>query len=105
MSVNSFLPYLEKLALSYWRKLSRDVHVIKSVNYLLPEMNVYCTVKCEGEAVKSHMIKNKDNPEWNFKCIFYRKKPDEHINIEVQSISVKDFIFEFSEKNIAFCKQ
>ena len=46
-------------------------------------MNTFVSVKCEGESVKSQTIKNKDSPQWDFKAIFYRKKPDEHINIEV----------------------
>ena len=48
-------------------------------------MDARVVVKCEGESVKSFPVPNTDAPEFNFKCIFYRKKPSqEKITIEVR---------------------
>ena len=46
-------------------------------------LDAQAVVKCEGETVKSVWVKNNLNPEWNIQCIFYRKKPDVPITVEV----------------------
>ena len=50
-------------------------------------------VKCEGETVKSHWLKNVSDPKWNFKAIFYRKQPAlKPVTVEVsRAIQQADF--------------
>ena len=50
-------------------------------------------VKCEGETVKSHWLKNVSDPKWNFKAIFYRKQPAlKPVTVEVsREIQQADF--------------
>jgi len=43
----------------------------------------YVTIKCEGETVKSSVVENSLNPEFNFSAIFYRKDPDKDILVQV----------------------
>ena len=49
-------------------------------------LDAQAVVKCEGETVKSVWVKNNLNPEWNIQCIFYRKKPEVPINVEVRPL-------------------
>ncbi|XP_064603652.1 calpain-5-like [Liolophura sinensis] len=53
-------------------------------------------IRCEGEKLKSTPDKHTQNPEWNFKCIFYRKKPELPISVEIwnHNAVVDDFIGE-----------
>lgn len=46
-------------------------------------MDPLVVIKGEGESVKSRPIINNRNPELNFKTIFYRKKLDQPITVEV----------------------
>ncbi|CAH1789673.1 unnamed protein product [Owenia fusiformis] len=45
----------------------------------------YVVIKCEGETVKSEWNKETLDPVWNLKTIFYRKKPDIPITVEVMN--------------------
>ncbi|KAI0237153.1 Calpain-5 [Lamellibrachia satsuma] len=49
-------------------------------------IDTYVVVKCEGETVKSHWLKNVCDPKWNFKAIFYRKQPTvKPVTVEIWS--------------------
>ena len=39
------------------------------------EADPYCVIKCEGQKVKTAVMKNSQDPEWNASFIFYRHKP------------------------------
>ncbi|XP_006008487.1 calpain-5-like isoform X1 [Latimeria chalumnae] len=45
--------------------------------------DVFVTIKCEGHKVKSKLFKMSSDPEFNLKAIFYRKKIQKLIQIEV----------------------
>ncbi len=50
-----------------------------------PAVDPYVIVKCEGETVKSFWRRDTQTPEWDFRTIFYRKKPaEEPIYVEVR---------------------
>ena len=51
--------------------------------YIYLETDPYVTIKCEGETVKSSVVENSLNPEFNFSAIFYRKDPDKDILVQV----------------------
>ena len=40
-------------------------------------------IKCEGKTAKSRVKKDSLNPEWNYSAIFYRRKPQQPIVVEV----------------------
>ena len=48
------------------------------------DCDAFLTIKCEGEVVKSGVVRNCLNPVWNTKVIFYRKQPSVPITIEVR---------------------
>lgn len=50
-------------------------------------------ISCEGEKVRSPVHKDCLNPEFDVKALFFRKKPREHIHIQVQEYGVR-FIIE-----------
>ena len=41
----------------------------------------YVLVKCEGRSYKSEIVKDSQEPEWNFSVILYRYKPDVGIKV------------------------
>lgn len=50
--------------------------------------NPYVIISCEGEKVRSPVHKDCLNPEFDVKALFYRKKPREHIHIQIYSKNV-----------------
>ena len=42
---------------------------------LYTEVDAFCEISCEGQIVKSEVIKQTSNPEWNYFAVFYRKNP------------------------------
>ncbi len=56
------------------------------LNIINLETDPYVTIKCEGETVKSSVVENSLNPEFNFSAIFYRKDPDKDILVQVCKI-------------------
>ncbi|XP_055873006.1 calpain-5-like isoform X2 [Biomphalaria glabrata] len=46
-------------------------------------LDPFVVVKCEGTKARSDVLHNEPNPTFNFKCTFYRKKPNYSIFIEV----------------------
>ena len=52
--------------------------------FFLLALDTFVVIKCEGQTLKSSIVKGNDTPEWNFCVILYRKKPDlEPITVEV----------------------
>ncbi|XP_064113939.1 calpain-5-like isoform X2 [Macrobrachium nipponense] len=47
------------------------------------EADAYCIIKCEGETVRTFVDKGTANPTWDTTAIFYRKKPQEPIVVEI----------------------
>ncbi|KAL7632549.1 UNVERIFIED_CONTAM: hypothetical protein RMT77_017116 [Armadillidium vulgare] len=47
------------------------------------EPDPYCIIRCEGETLKTPVVKATTNPKWDYTAIFYRAKPDEPVAIEV----------------------
>ncbi|XP_072033626.1 calpain-5-like [Amphiura filiformis] len=51
----------------------------------------YVYIKCEGKTARSPVKDNTLNPEWDFQAIFYRKKPQNPIIVEIwNSNTIKD---------------
>jgi hypothetical protein len=51
--------------------------------FIFLEADPYCLVKCERKQVKTMVVSNSQNPEWNTSAIFHRRKPDKPIKISV----------------------
>jgi len=51
-------------------------------------LNPYCVVKCEGKTERSQLVKNSEDPVWNFAVVFYRKSINQPIIVEVWNSSV-----------------
>ncbi|KAF6037611.1 capn5 [Bugula neritina] len=47
-------------------------------------LNPFCVVKCEGDSVKTKVIKDSSSPQWNDKFIFYKKANGERKPITLQ---------------------
>jgi len=48
------------------------------------DVDAYCIVSCERTSVRTSVIKNTSNPEWNTAAVFYRKVPrSKPVKIEV----------------------
>ena len=45
--------------------------------------DVYAIVRCENDTVRTQVFKATGNPEFNLRAIFYRRRPDAHVSIEV----------------------
>ena len=69
--------------LSFFQLISPFVKIFIDIFVALDAQAV---VKCEEETVKSVWVKNNLNPEWNIQCIFYRRKPDVPITVEVRPL-------------------
>ena len=50
---------------------------------MCPEADPYVYIKCEGYRVKSEPVKSSLDPKWDFSVLFYRKRPDKPIKIQV----------------------
>ncbi|KAK6195804.1 hypothetical protein SNE40_001159 [Patella caerulea] len=46
-------------------------------------IEAYCIVKCEGKEVKTTVSSKTNNPQWKERVTFYRKQPEEDIEIEL----------------------
>uniref|UniRef100_A0A3B4VFM8 Calpain-5-like n=1 Tax=Seriola dumerili TaxID=41447 RepID=A0A3B4VFM8_SERDU len=47
--------------------------------------DVYATVRCENDTIRTRVFKAEGNPEFNLRTIFYRRYPDTHISVELWS--------------------
>lgn len=60
------------------------VVAVKSAVGLEFSKNVYCTLKCENQKVKSELGKGGKEIEWDDAFVFYRKYPDRPVVIKVR---------------------
>ncbi|XP_068611802.1 calpain 5-like [Brachionichthys hirsutus] len=64
------------------------VHLHRASGPGLPKQTapgVYAVVRCENDSIRSRVLKAGGNPEFNLRAIFYRRRPDTHISIELWS--------------------
>uniref|UniRef100_UPI0037E96BCC calpain-5 n=1 Tax=Semicossyphus pulcher TaxID=241346 RepID=UPI0037E96BCC len=45
--------------------------------------DVYAIVRCENDSIRTRVFKAEGNPEFNLRAIFYRRRPNTHISIEL----------------------
>ncbi|XP_034425074.1 calpain-5-like isoform X1 [Hippoglossus hippoglossus] len=45
--------------------------------------DVYAVVRCENDVIRTRVFKAEGNPEFNLRTLFYRRRPDTHISIEL----------------------
>ncbi|XP_029436793.1 calpain-5-like [Rhinatrema bivittatum] len=68
-------------------RLVSSVTLHSAVGLSLPatenEPDVYAVIKCEGQQVRSKVHKGTSRPEFGLQGIFYRKKPQKPVKIEV----------------------
>ena len=53
-------------------------------------LNPYCLVKCEGKTERSQLLKNSEDPVWNFALVFYRKSINQPIIVEVLTVFISN---------------
>ena len=58
---------------------------------LITEADPYVYVKCEGQTAKSEIVKSSLEPKWDFSAVFYRKKPEKPLKIQVDFSSKEHF--------------
>ena len=54
-----------------------------SETVIFAEADPYVYIKCEGYKGKSGIVKSCLDPKWDFSVLFYRKKPEKPIKIQV----------------------
>ncbi|CAH8436858.1 unnamed protein product [Heterobilharzia americana] len=63
------------------------LHVHSATNLLWPDgknpPSPYCIIKCEWETVQTNIAYSNNNPVWNEYYVFYRRKPEKPIVIEI----------------------
>jgi len=50
---------------------------------VLGQADPYVYVKCEGQTAKSEIVKSSLEPKWDFSAVFYRKKPEKPLKIQI----------------------
>lgn len=50
---------------------------------MIGQADPYAFIKCEGEKLRSQIVKNSLEATWNFSAIFYRKRPEKPIKIQI----------------------
>jgi len=50
---------------------------------VIGQADPYVYIKCEGYRVKSEPVKSSLDPKWDFSVLFYRKRPDKPIKIQI----------------------
>ncbi|XP_060886949.1 calpain-5-like isoform X2 [Labrus mixtus] len=64
------------------------VHLRRATGINYPKQSapdVYAVVRCENDAIRTRVFKAEGNPEFNLRAIFYRRRPNTHISIELWS--------------------
>jgi len=51
---------------------------------VIGQADPYVYIKCEGDTGRSGIVKNCLDPKWDFSVLFYRKKPEKPIKIQVR---------------------
>jgi hypothetical protein len=76
------------------------VQIIKlCIITLQAALDLYCIITCEGKAVRSFVVNNaQQEASWDLGGIFYRKKHNQPITVEVSNLDSKKWmIVIFSE--------
>uniref|UniRef100_A0A3Q1FTT7 Calpain-5-like n=1 Tax=Acanthochromis polyacanthus TaxID=80966 RepID=A0A3Q1FTT7_9TELE len=47
--------------------------------------DIYAVVRCENDTIRTRVFKEEGNPEFNLRIIFYRRRPNTHISVELWS--------------------
>ena len=67
---------------------------LKSGSWFIIEYQLGCdpylVVKCEGETVRSPVLKDTVSPTFNFSVLFYRKFPQKPIKVQVGVKYIKE---------------
>jgi len=50
---------------------------------VLGQADPYVYIKCEGATAKSEIVKSSLEPKWDFSAVFYRKKPEKPLKIQI----------------------
>jgi len=50
---------------------------------VLGQADPYVYIKCEGTTAKSEIVKSSLEPKWDFSAVFYRKKPEKPLKIQI----------------------
>ena len=58
--------------------------LISMCNFTGAVVNPFCIVKCEGETLKTNIVRDSTTPMWNTKFIFYKKESTEKSPIVIQ---------------------
>ncbi|XP_029132335.2 calpain-5-like isoform X2 [Labrus bergylta] len=64
------------------------VHLRRATGINYPKQSapdVYAVVRCENDTIRTRVFKAEGNPEFNLRAIFYRRRPNTHISIELWS--------------------
>uniref|UniRef100_A0A3B4YGI2 Calpain-5-like n=1 Tax=Seriola lalandi dorsalis TaxID=1841481 RepID=A0A3B4YGI2_SERLL len=64
------------------------VHLCRASGLSPPKQtapDVYATVRCENDTIRTRVFKAEGNPEFNLRTIFYRRYPNTHISVELWS--------------------
>lgn len=76
-----------------------QIKILKGIDLKRPDnakgISPYCVVLCEGEKIRTPIVKDCSSPEWTTSAIFYRKEPFEYpINVEVwhSGLIIDDFL-------------
>jgi len=55
---------------------------------MMGQADPYVYIKCEGYKRKSEAVKNSQEPNWDFSVLFYRKKPEKPIKIQIWNSNI-----------------
>ncbi|XP_041634821.1 calpain-5-like [Cheilinus undulatus] len=64
------------------------VHLRRASGINYPKQSapdVYAVVRCENDTIRTRVFKGEGNPEFNLRAIFYRRRPNTQISIELWS--------------------
>ena len=64
-------------------------YICNHVCFSCAEPNLYCVCYCEGHKVTTPVCKNTLTPQWNTGAVFYRRKPNAPIKVQVIQVKVK----------------
>uniref|UniRef100_A0A673FUV5 Calpain 5a n=1 Tax=Sinocyclocheilus rhinocerous TaxID=307959 RepID=A0A673FUV5_9TELE len=85
---------------TFWLHDKSEVHselvflsqlTLKSVLLFLNDISAsdpYVVISCEGQKVRSLVHKNTQNPDFDVKAVFYRKKPKEPIRVQIYNQNI-----------------
>eukprot|EP00092_Neocalanus_flemingeri_P028100 GFUD01030512.1.p1 GENE.GFUD01030512.1~~GFUD01030512.1.p1 ORF type:complete len:655 (+),score=129.40 GFUD01030512.1:209-2173(+) len=55
---------------------------------VIGQADPYVYIKCEGYKTRSEMVKSSLDPKWDFSVLFYRKKPEKPIKIQIWNSNI-----------------